>query len=79
MADIRVNYSVSGADLKRQYIVYRAINTLIDLVPKIAWFRWGRAEGFAAGQEAMRAECDRVALAHKSKIEVAPAEAESEG
>lgn len=25
-------------------------------------------DGFAAGQEAMRAECDRVALAYKSKI-----------
>lgn len=69
MTDIRVTYTVSGADLKRHYIVSRAIDALIDLVPKIAWFRWGRAEGFAAGQEAMRAECDRVALGHKSKTE----------
>ena len=68
MTDIRMTYSVSGADLKRHYPVSRAVDVLIDLVPKIAWFERGYAEGFAAGQEAMRAECDRVALAYKSKI-----------
>ena len=59
MTDIRRTYTVSGADLKRQYPVSRAIDALIDLVPKIAWFEWGYAEGSAAGQEVMRAECDR--------------------
>lgn len=69
MTDIHTTITVSGADLKRHYPVSRAIDALIDLVAKIAWFEQGYAEGFAAGQEAMRAECDRVALAHKSKTE----------
>ena len=60
MTDIRVNYSVSGADLKRYWPVYKSIEALIDLVTKIAWSKRGYAEGFAAGQEATWAECDRV-------------------
>lgn len=48
MTDIRVTYSISGADLKRDYLVYRASEALIDLVGKIAWFEWGYAEGSTA-------------------------------
>lgn len=58
MTDIRVTYSVSGADLRRHYTVYRAIEALIELVSKIAWFEQGYAEGFAAGQEAMRCKME---------------------
>lgn len=60
MTDISVTYSVSGADLRRHYPVSRAIEALIDLAAKIAWFKQGYAKGFAAGPEATWAECDRV-------------------
>lgn len=50
MTDIRVTYSISGAEMKRDYLVYRAIEALIDLVGKIAWFEWGYAEGSTAAK-----------------------------
>lgn len=63
-----------GDDEQPQAIVNSGLGSLrrkglvrTEYLPETGTWHWILT---AAGQEAMRTECDRVALAHKSKIEV---------